>query len=360
MIAVTSAISRFFTWWLRELAACLPDRLPRLLQQKASMLVVTPADDTADFTLHRGGHVRRLGQLSLSAESPSQQALSDVLGSISRQYSEIVLQVPAANVLRRSVTLPLEAAENLREVLAFEMDRHTPFKASEVAYDYRVTATDAAARKITVDLAVLPRTMLERAASMLEPFGLAANRVGVADDQPASDRPLNFQLYDESPRTPAGQRRLLLALAAIAAGLAAVAWFLPLYFDQRAAAVYEARLEEARTAALQADSLKNRLTTAMDLNRFVMDRRAAMPTITSLLADITSRLPDDTWLMQLQLQDGKLTLVGYAPSAAPLIALLEASPLLTEVHFASSVTPDPTVGGESFNISATVTQDRGS
>jgi general secretion pathway protein L len=153
---------------------------------------------------------------------------------------------------------------------------------------------------------------------------------------------------------------LLPALAAVTAGLAAVAWFLPLYFDQRAAAIYEVRLEETRTAALQAESLKKRLTMAMDLNRFVIDRRAAIPTITSLLADVTDRLPDDAWLIQFQLQDGKLTLAGYAPSAAPLIALLEASPLLTEVRFASPVTPDPRTGGENFNISASVTQDRGS
>jgi len=360
MIAVTDAVSRFFAWWLRELAACLPDRLPRLLQRKASILVVTPDHDAADFALHRGGRVRRLGRMSLSTESPSRRALSDFLGSISSQYSEIVLNVPAANVLRRSVTLPLEALENLREVLAFEMDRHTPFKASEVAYDYRVTNTDTAARKIAVDLAVLPRTMLERAASSLESLGLAADRIGVVDDHLAWDRSLNFQLYDETPHPAKAQRSLLPALAAVTAGLAAVAWFLPLYFDQRAAAIYEVRLEETRTAALQAESLKKRLTMAMDLNRFVIDRRAAIPTITSLLADVTDRLPDDAWLIQFQLQDGKLTLAGYAPSAAPLIALLEASPLLTEVRFASPVTPDPRTGGENFNISASVTQDRGS
>ena len=358
MIAVTNAVSRFFTWWWRELSACLPGRLPRLLQRTASMLVVTSTDDAADFTLHRAGRVRRLGQLS--TESPSQRAFAEVLGSVSSQYSEIVLQVPAASVLRRSVTLPLEAIENLREVLAFEMDRHTPFKAGEVAYDYRVTATDATARKITVDLAVLPRTMLAQAASILESLGLAADRIGVVDDHLARDRSLNFQTYDESPHRPASRRPLLPALAGGVACLAAVAWFLPLYFDQRAAAVYKALLEENHTAALQAESLKNRLTTAMDLNRFVIDRRAATPTITSLLADITNRLPDDVWLVQLQLQDGKVTLAGYAPSAAPLIALLEASPLLTEVRFASSVTPDPRTGGESFNISASLTQDRGS
>ena len=359
MIAVTTAMSHLFTWWSGELSACVPDRLTRLVQRKSSILVVTPTSDMADFTLYSRGRVRRLGQISLSPDSGSQRAVIDLVGGISSQYSEVFLNVPAANVLRRSVTLPLEAAENLREVLAFEMDRHTPFKANEVAYDYRVTATDKAARKLTVDLAVLPRTMLEHAASTIAALGLAANRIGIVDDNYAWERSFAFQLYDDS-NSPAGRRSLLLALAAAAAGLAVIAWYLPLYFDHRAAAVYEARLDETRAAAFRAESLKKQLTASMNLDRFVVDRRASSLTATSLLADITNRLPDDTWLTQLQLQDNRLTLTGHAQSAAPLIALLEASAFLTEVRFASPVTPDPSAGGENFNISASMTLDRGS
>jgi general secretion pathway protein L len=257
------------------------------------------------------------------------------------------------------VALPIEAVENLREVLAFEMDRHTPFKASEVAYDYRVLATDTATRKLTVDLAVVPRGMLERAASIAESFGLTANRIGIADADLQQDKPFNFRPYDSSDRA-AVERPLLLALTVTTAILAAIAWYLPLYFDHRASAAYETRLDETRAAALQAEHLKKRLTATMDLSRFLTERRAATPTVTSLLADVTDRLPDETWLTQLQWQNDKLTLTGFSPSAASLIAKLEASPLLTDVRFGSPVTPDAQVGRESFNILARVAMDPGS
>ena len=89
-------------------------------------------------------------------------------------------------------------------------------------------------------------------------------------------------------------------------------------------------------AALQAETLKKRLTAAMDLSRVLIDRKAQVPTTTILLADITNRLPDDTWLTQLQIRQGTLTLSGVSPSSSPLIALLEASPFLAQVRFGSA------------------------
>ena len=54
MIAVTTAVSHFFTWWSGELLAWVPDRFTRLFQRKPSILVVTPTIDMADFTLYQG------------------------------------------------------------------------------------------------------------------------------------------------------------------------------------------------------------------------------------------------------------------------------------------------------------------
>jgi general secretion pathway protein L len=360
MNPVAHTVSRFFSWWFGELAACVPERVRRRLRRNSSLLVITPTNGAVDLTLHRAGRTRRLGQILHATESASRHALSDLLAGISLRHFDVVVNVPADKVLRRSVGLPLEAAENLREVLAFEMDRNTPFKASEVAYDYRVTATDTTAKKLTIDLAVVPRTMLEEAASIANCFGLTANRIGIAGDDPRWDRSVNFRPYEDSCDPPPAQRSLLLALTITAAVLALVAWYLPLYFDHQTSAAYEARLERTRAAAMQAENLKRRLTNAINLSRVLINRRASTPTVTSLLADVTDRLPDDTWLTQLRLQDGKLTVTGFSPSTAALIAPLDASPLLTEVRFGSPVTADPQVGGESFNILARVALDPGS
>ena len=73
-----------------------------------------------------------------------------------------------------------------------------------------------------------------------------------------------------------------------------------------------------------------------------------------MLADVTERLPDGTWLVQLRWQGDKLVMAGYSPSATPLIAELEDSLYLSEVRFGSPVTPDPRIGRERFNITAAV------
>lgn len=358
MMTVALAVSRFFTWWSGELAACVPDRLRGLLRSKSSLLVMTIGNEAAQVTLRSGGRVRQLGRIPLAAAS--RRALTDLIGGTPPRSLEIVVNVPRDKVLRRSVTLPLEAAENLREVLAFQMDRHTPFKASEVAYDYRVTATDTSARKIAVDLAILQRTTLDEAASIADSYGVSAHRIGIADDGPEPSAPFNFRPHEDPVILPAARRRLGLALTTVTSVLAIVAWYLPLYFDHRALASYEARLEETRAAALQSDALRKQLTTEVDLSRTIVERGASTPTLTSLIADITNRLPDGTWLTQLQMHNGTLTLTGFSMAAAPLIARLEASPLLAQVRFGSPVTPDESVGGERFNIVAQVALDRSS
>ena len=359
MTSLTTTSSRFFAWWFGELVACIPDRVRALLRRSPPFLLLTPTDNAAHFTLHRGGRVRQLGQLPLSPEADSKRAVSDLLDGIRLRHLDVVVNIAASNVLRRRVALPIEAAENLREVLAFEMDRHTPFKASDVAYDYRVVDTDVAARKLTVDLVVVPQSMIERAAAIAGSFGLVASRIGIVEHDHHRDRFFTFRPYSLTDGTTA-PRPLVFALAATALILAAIAWYLPLYFAHQVSAAYEARLGETRAEALQAEELKKHLMTAMDLSHLLIDRRGATPTVTSVLAEVTDRLPDDTWLSQLQLQDGKVTLSGFSPSAATLIAKLEASPLLDDVRFGSPVTPDPGVGGERFNIVARVALDRGS
>jgi general secretion pathway protein L len=321
-------------------------------------LVLTPANDSVHVCLNRRGRVHQFGLVPITAENQSKRSLSKLVGGISLRNFDVVVNIPADSVLRRRVVLPIEAAENLREVLAFEMDRHTPFKADEVAYDYRLIDTDVSDRKLTVDLVVVPTVIIDRAAAIAGSFGLAARRIGIVDDELHHYKPFNFRPYVATEWLPM-QRPLVVALATTAVILAFIAWYLPLYFDHQASAAYEARLEATRAEALQAEDVKKRLAAAMDLNQRLVDWRAATPTAIGLLADITGRLPDGTWLTELQLQNGELALTGYSPSAAELISKLEISPLLSDVRFGSPVTPDAQVGSERFHILAHVALDRG-
>jgi general secretion pathway protein L len=116
----------------------------------------------------------------------------------------------------------------------------------------------------------------------------------------------------------------------------------------------QAQLAEARAAAFDADALKARLAARLEHGRFLIDRRLSTPAATKLLAELSERLPNDTWLSEIQWHGKELTLSGFSPAAATLIQSLEASPLLSEVRFDSPVMTDPRVRRERFNISADV------
>ena len=63
--------------------------------------------------------------------------------------------------LVRRVTMPAATEENLRQVLEFEMDRLTPFRADEVYFDYRVVSRDVAAGQLVIQLAVARREAVD-------------------------------------------------------------------------------------------------------------------------------------------------------------------------------------------------------
>ena len=60
-------------------------------------------------------------------------------------------------MLLKAINLPAAIEENLREVMGFELDRHTPFMASQVYYDVKLQRRDAQRETIEVLLAVAAR-----------------------------------------------------------------------------------------------------------------------------------------------------------------------------------------------------------
>jgi hypothetical protein len=76
-------------------------------------------------------------------------AVDDAIGKLPRDAQQTILLMPGDKVLTRPLTLPLAAEENLREVLAFEMDQHTPFMSDDVYYDYLVTSCTRRRKKST-------------------------------------------------------------------------------------------------------------------------------------------------------------------------------------------------------------------
>ncbi|MFS8146427.1 PilN domain-containing protein [Rhizobium sp. BR 249] len=82
----------------------------------------------------------------------------------------------------------------------------------------------------------------------------------------------------------------------------------------------------------------------------------AIPVI-AVWEEISRRLPDSTWLSDLSLDRGTLTVSGFAQSAAGLIGPLEESLLFSEPNFTSPIVRVPGQSGEHFEMRLKVAQE---
>jgi len=349
---------------LRLARTSLPARSREAVAALLSLLPVrlrawVEGDDQRLFMLRQGQDValvaagRRgdaaLGTLPLDDASVLEQARERLDGSAVPRW----LLLPVSQVLRRRLALPFAAESRLREVLAFELDRQTPFSADQVSYHGRVLARDADAQQLDVELLVLPRTRLDAEALALGTLG--ANLAGV-DVLDANGLRLGVNLLPEARRERRQDpvRRLNLALAAVAVVALFATLLLTLANRRDLRDDFRAQVEVATAEARQARLLRNQLQASAQAANFLAATRASRPTMLEVLDDLTRRIPDDTTLDKLAINDDSLVMVGHSSAAPALVALLQASPLLVEPALSGAVQADPRTGRDRFTLAARI------
>ena len=86
--------------------------------------------------------------------------------------------------LRKALDLPLAAEDDLDQLLRFEMDRLTPFRAEDVVFAQRVLERDPERQRMTVELQVAPRAVVEQALAMAAACKVRPTRVELARPKP--------------------------------------------------------------------------------------------------------------------------------------------------------------------------------
>src|SRR5262249_28882279 len=145
-----------------ELVGMLPERWRTLVSERAEELLIDT--QPGEFVIWRQSGARCAEFGRLPREMPAEEARSEfarLRGLIDDPQLRVFFCVPAARCLRRDLPLPAAAEDKLRQVLSFEMDRQTPFKADQVYFDYRIATRDAAAKNLAVNLTVAPRAQLD-------------------------------------------------------------------------------------------------------------------------------------------------------------------------------------------------------
>jgi general secretion pathway protein L len=343
-----SGLAAFFDWWFHELGSLIPRRLRRAGRRERDRLTLALRRDGFALLDGAGGAERELAL----APARAPERLRETLRQVSRRRRGVVVRLAPELGLRKTLELPLAAQDDLDQLLRFEMDRLTPFPAEEVCFAHRVLASDAESRRLSVELQVAPRGLVEEAIAAAEGLGLQPQRVELGASGPPGEEALDLLPRDaaEGPRPS----RLNRALALIAVALAAAAVVIPLQQQRSTADDLEQRVRAARAEAEQSLALREQLDELVTTSRFVVARKTSTPMATRVLAELTRLIPDQAYVNHLYVRDGEVQLQGFAQTASDLIGVLDQSPLFRAPQFRSPVTRDPRTDLERFHIAVQI------
>ncbi|MGH8075586.1 MAG: PilN domain-containing protein [Lysobacter sp.] len=344
----------FLNWWGGALASWLPLRWRRVLGFDRGRLLLQLDGDELQLRLNSAGELRDLGRLPLLPPSPEGAVVMDPLAPLlDARIADLprwLLLAPAQG-LRRRISLPAAAAERLRDVVGFEIDRQTPFTADAVAYDARVLGRRDGDGQLDAELVAVPRAVLDPQLATLGP--LAPTLAGV-DLAAADGLPLGINLLPPSQRRRhrdpwAGWNLALAAVAVVA--IAALLWQL---LDNRrdAAEAFEQVIARKADAGRQAAAQRRELMELIEGQAFLDRARAQRPTSIEVIDELTRRLPDGTYLEKLSIDDQQLMLIGLSREAAALIGQLQGTDLWRSPALAGALQPDPNSGRDRFTLVA--------
>ena len=343
-------LPRFFAWWGTELRACLPERWRQLLAvEDAHVLLETDgAELRVARTLDHQNH--ELARLPLAERDALATAFDNALDEEQRELRRVLL-LPAPLVLRRVLTLPTAALDNLRTVLGFELDRQTPFKPDQVVFDQRVLKHEPGAKQVSVELALIPR---ERLQQVLGELGTLAPTLGAVDVRGADGQRLGYNFLPPEQRRSQRDTRLWVNLGLIAATLFFLLLAMSKLVDNRTAAVEALRAESEKMhdEAREVSRLRSSLEDAATAANFLAIEKARQPSMVLLINELTRLLPDHTWVERLNFSRGELSLSGQSGEAAKLVELLQASTLLRAPALSGPIQPDVRTGKDRFNLVA--------
>ena len=329
--------------WARLVEAFCQAIEPLLERRFPDLRLVAVADGAGALALHR---VARDGTAALGAfDAMTPEALTSLAAT---RWSSLELRLPATQVLERKLTLPAASREFLAPILEHRLDRLTPWRPDRVLYGFRTDAEGASAGSVAVTLTATSRDLVAAPLQRLGAAGLVPTAVGADIGDP--QRPLAVNLLGggaaAAPR--AESRRFVSRWALAGAGVLLLALIV--------SAVLAANASSNRDMATQKLAKARRLLRSASFGNVgsreqaMLEAKQPARSTVVLIDTLSTSIPADTYLKELEIHPDKVRLVGSSGNAPALIGKLEAAGL-SNVRFTSTIARDR-AGRDDFELGA--------
>lgn len=349
LMRISIVVRAGWCWWIAQLIELAPASVRHSIDDARHKTYLQISGNEVVAFIGTPERMQETGRCELNSDTAT-------AASILSGNNDIVLLLPGNATLRKSITLPAAAEENLREVLAFGMDEQTPFSAEQVYYDYIITGRSSQRRQLDVELLVAPRDRMNELIESLATTGLQPD---VVTTKSGADTVFDVNLLpkEQRPIRSRTTRRLNLALAALFVILTAATMVVPVQQKKQALAALQPRVAEAMQASEESARLRREIEQMTQASTRLVEMKSARPMAMHLLDELTRITPDDTWLSRIDIRGNEIQIQGESSTAETLIRVVDSSPLFQNPQFRSPVTQVPRSERERFHLSAELEVD---
>jgi len=349
-------VGDFLGWWIAELRATL-----------GNLLSATRVRGSTQFYLHVNGgelivrQLRRskledIGVLARAAEGHWSTTLdAGDSGQTDPAFAGATLTavLPASDVLVRKLTLPAAAEKSLDRVLAIQVVREFPLDPRQLYFDHYVAQRLRDTKQIVVHLRAAKRNQIEALSNWAVGVGGRLDRVCcLTEDGETSGNFLPRVSRGGGSHFSSLERGLAIAALLLTVTTAAVVagqW----WFERRQV---DAELTRIRTQAQQVRAQWKQIETesapAADLARLM-----SVPDAATILGDLPDRIPQDTWISQIEIRTpattvATLNLSAFAPATSTLVDELGRGTHFQHIHLIYAATDSFGNHGDRVQLSA--------
>jgi general secretion pathway protein L len=263
--------------------------------------------------------------------------------------SFVIFELPAAKVVMRQIAVPAQARKFLPGVIRNQIERLSPWPVGGVVYGFEAEAGAADAAAVDVRILMSARADIDAARQDLAALGLPVDRIVArsADNTEGAEgilAPVTLwsQLADASPD------RLRSVVRATGAGIAASVTVSVLVASWALVSAAALRSESEDVAArsrvmqqqVQAGRSAASLAALPPPERVWLLKNTSISSVI-LIEALSRALPEQAYVNEIRLEKDSVRIMGLAEDVPALLAPLERSKHMTDVHFIAPTARGP-------------------
>jgi general secretion pathway protein L len=270
--------------------------------------------------------------------------------------SLVVLELPAAEVVVRRISVPAQARDFLAGIVRNQVERLSPWHSDQAAYGFDTEVNGEDPANLDVRVLITSRTAIDGLRDKLAAMGLTVDRAVTRQGQPGI---ITFVTLWSRLATLSGEdldhaRRRIAGGIAATILLSAVISLWALISAASLRAESEDMAVRTKTLLRQIEGPGAHSLASLKPGERAWYEKETSPTAAIVMEAVSRALPDTAYLTEWHLEGVTLRLIGLTSDAASLIAPLEQSGHLADVHFFAPTTREADGALFRFHVEARI------